>query len=409
MLKFTYTPAVRQIIKRAHHLKDSGKRFSDIEDSKGHQYVDLVQEGGGVLGIALTGYTYVLENAGIRFFSLAGTSAGAINTMLIAALGKIEEPKSEKILQILSRKNLFELVDGSRGIRKVIQSILRKDPFAGWTIALNAFGIYRAVTNKLGLNPGKDFEKWITAELQKAGIHNLKDLEERRTTLPEELKCVTGASVDDLKAKLCIITSDITTHSKVDFPQMAELYWKDPETINPALLVRASMSIPFFFEPFSVKDIPNAGMTNDANWDKYARYYGEVPDIVRFVDGGMLSNFPINVFHLPDGVVPRMPTFGARLSAYRESYSNTSSLIGMNGAMISTMRQIHDYDFLLKNPDYRKLICRIDADEKFNWLDFNMPENEQVALFELGARKAIEFLEEFNWEEYKELRRSLGG
>jgi len=70
-----------------------GKRFSDVEDANGNQYVDLVQEGGGVLGIGLVGYTYVLENAGIRFFSLAGTSAGAINTMMLAALGQIHDAK----------------------------------------------------------------------------------------------------------------------------------------------------------------------------------------------------------------------------------------------------------------------------------------------------------------------------
>ncbi|MCR6719123.1 MAG: patatin-like phospholipase family protein [Chitinophagaceae bacterium] len=61
---------------------------SDVTDNEGHQYVDLVQEGGGVLGIALVGYTYVLEKMGIRFFSMAGTSAGAINTLLLACCGK---------------------------------------------------------------------------------------------------------------------------------------------------------------------------------------------------------------------------------------------------------------------------------------------------------------------------------
>ena len=30
-------------------------------DKSGNYYVDLVQEGGGVLGIALVGYTYILE------------------------------------------------------------------------------------------------------------------------------------------------------------------------------------------------------------------------------------------------------------------------------------------------------------------------------------------------------------
>ena len=102
-----------------------------------------------------------------------------------------------------------------------------------------------------------------------------------------------------------------------------------------------------------------------------------------------------------------MPTFGVRLSAYRQRYSNTSSVFSFSGAMINTMRQIYDYDFLLKNPDYKRLICRIDADLKFNWLDFAMKRDEQIQLFRLGALKAIEFLQTFNWEEYKNLRKSI--
>ena len=49
---------------------------SDIRDRHGNQYVDLVMEGGGVLGVALAGYSYVLESAGLRFLGLGGTSAG---------------------------------------------------------------------------------------------------------------------------------------------------------------------------------------------------------------------------------------------------------------------------------------------------------------------------------------------
>jgi len=403
MQKFTNSPTVQETLARLEKLK--GKQYSDITDGNGHQYVDLVQEGGGVLGIALVGYTYMLEKAGIRFFSLAGTSAGAINTMMIAALGQVNETKSEKILQILSAKNLFDLVDGHSAIKKLIQKAISKESGLGWTLAWNALRIYKTLKKKLGLNPGDDFTQWISQELKKSGINTLDDLLKLREQAPE-LLC-NGKPVDDLKPRLAIITSDITTHTKVEFPKMTSLYWQNPKSVNPALLVRASMSIPFFFEPFTLNNIPNAGSKNHKTWDDFARYYGEVPATVRFVDGGMLSNFPINVFHREDGGVPRIPTFGARLSTYRESFSKTSSILGMSGAMISTMRQIHDYDFLLKNPDYRKLICRIDADEQFNWLDFNMSENDQIKLFELGVTKAAEFLESFNWEEYKETRKKL--
>lgn len=45
-----------------------GKRYSDIEDSNGNQYVDLVQEGGGVLGIALVGYNLCTGKSRYSFF-----------------------------------------------------------------------------------------------------------------------------------------------------------------------------------------------------------------------------------------------------------------------------------------------------------------------------------------------------
>ena len=102
--KFTENEAIISLISQI----PEGKRYSDIEDAQGLQYVDLVQEGGGVLEIALVGYTYILEQAGIRFMSLAGTSAGAINTMMMAGLGTIDERKSEKVLTIINQQNLFD-------------------------------------------------------------------------------------------------------------------------------------------------------------------------------------------------------------------------------------------------------------------------------------------------------------
>jgi len=121
--KFTQNDVVLKLIDEI----PINKRYSDIEDAHGNQYIDLVQEGGGVLGIALVGYTYILEKSGIRFMSLAGTSAGAINTMMMAGLGRIDEEKSEKILTILSNQNLFDLVDGHKKIKKLINKAVKKE------------------------------------------------------------------------------------------------------------------------------------------------------------------------------------------------------------------------------------------------------------------------------------------
>ena len=71
------------------------------------------------------------------------------------------------------------------------------------------------------------------------------------------------------------------------------------------------------------------------------------------------------------------------------------------------MRQIHDYEVILRHPNYKQLICNIDADKEFNWLDFNMPPEKQQDLFILGAEKALAFLQKFDWDKYKETRRKL--
>lgn len=404
-----------EILRLVEAIKKEGldrKQYSDIVDEKGNQYVDLVQEGGGVLGIALAGYTYILEKAGIRFFSLAGTSAGAINTMMIAALGKTGDPVSEKIIDILTRKELSDFLDGEPRIKRLIIRYTGKRPFFKLFLFLNAFRIWRILKNHLGFNPGSDFEQWLTAILRQSGINSLADLQELRSRVPILFDQNDNYREITRTPGLKIIVSDITTKSKIVFPEMAGLYWDDPASVNPAKFIRASMSIPFFFYPFVVGNIPGAGQQEDrtlpvseTRWRKHAGYYGKIPRVVRFVDGGMLSNFPINAFHLKNGV-PKKPTFGVKLSTWRAGYSRTDRLGGMMSAMVGTMRQLHDYDFLLKNPDYNSLICHIEADNEFNWLDFNMPLNRQTELFNLGAERAFRFLEKFDWERYKRLRAS---
>ena len=94
-------------------------RYSDIFDAEGMQYVNLVQEGGGILGIALLGFTYVLEELGLRFLSLGGTSAGSINTLLMADLGTPSEPKSLRILEQVAGKQFMDFVDGGRGCQAI--------------------------------------------------------------------------------------------------------------------------------------------------------------------------------------------------------------------------------------------------------------------------------------------------
>lgn len=403
---FTEQPAMTDILTRVEQIKSSGRAYSDVLDADGHQYVDLVQEGGGVLGIALVGYTYVLEQANIRFFSLAGTSAGAINTLMLASLGPIPDPKSTKILDLLGNKDLFDFVDGDSSIRGLIQGFIDGKPkWLMWLKGLSQIKkILSLINNQLGINPGKNFEEWMRDSMHKNGINTTRDLVDYRSIFPL-LHCRDNRSTEDLKPRLVMITSDVTTQTKVQLPEMASLYWKDPDNEPPATYVRASMSIPVFFYPVFAEDLPT-GHEAIARWEELASYEGQIPPKVAFVDGGLLSNFPINVFHNAK-VIPRLPTFGVRLSSYRNEYNKTDSFFGFAGAMIGTMRHIYDFDFFLRHPDYKHIICSIDADSQYNWLDFSMKDDKKISLFLLGATKAIEFLEKFDWEGYKEIRRKL--
>lgn len=399
--RFLENEDLNKLVNEALALKNEGKQFSDVVDEEGNQYVDLVQEGGGVLGIALVGYTYILEKAGIRFYSLAGTSAGSINTLLMASVGNLGEATSAKIIEIIGEKDFFDFVDGPSGIKNLIQKKIENRGSIFWDVIFNSCTLYHLLKDKLGINPGIHFENWLSEHLKKNGVNTYSDLQKKRSRLPK-LKNVEKENAVFNPPRLAIITSEITTHSKVEFPIMRELYWENPNKINPAKFVRASMSIPFFFYPFTIESIPRAGEKNVQNWKKFVSYNGSVPPSVKFVDGGMLSNFPIDTFHIKG--IPSRPTFGVRLSTYRESYAQASKIFGYRGALISTMRQIHDYDFILKNPDYKELICRINADEKFNWLNFGMDNKQQQELFLLGAQKGMEFLKQFDWKKYKKIR-----
>ncbi len=419
MYSYIHTDYIEKLTARISKEGLDRKIYSDVVDSDGHQYVDLVQEGGGLFGVALVGYTYLMERAGIRFFSLAGTSAGAINSMMMAALCKVGEPASLRTLDMLTSQDLSELVDGDRRLWKLLQRYMHN---RHWKYALTIWNIRRirhVISCTLGFNPGHAFQKWIESHLAAKEIHSLSDLQRHRSKLPGLFERNSGKKLRG-KPLLKIITSDLTSKSKITFPEMAELYWQDPEEINPALFVRASISIPFFFMPLIVRNIPGAGAAEDpklpkskTKWRRHTGFRGEIPEKVHFVDGGMLSNFPIHAFHKHG--VPIKPTFGARLSTWRVEAYPIESFQSFCNAMIGTMRQLHDYDFLLKHPDYKHLICSIDCDvqldkqgrKKFNYLDFDMDEATKIKLFQHGAQKAYEFLKKFDWEKYKQIRAEM--
>jgi hypothetical protein len=79
-----------------------------------------------MLGIALVGFTYVLEEVGIRFVGIGGTSAGAINAALIAGLRKSPEARcSMQLLTELAAKDFSKFLDGGPAAVRVTEDAVR--------------------------------------------------------------------------------------------------------------------------------------------------------------------------------------------------------------------------------------------------------------------------------------------
>lgn len=403
--QFTNEAAVLNIISQLKEEKIHEKEFSDVTDGV-HQYVDLVMEGGGVLGVALAGYVYVLEQMNIRFLQLGGTSAGAINTMLMAAAGPIQEAKTEWILSQICNKDFNDFVDGDKDARKFINALLSD---AGKvSMSFRGLQVIDNFVNDLGLNPGKNFHDWMKLLLQQKGITTLKDLKEVRKKSPDgglynryDKNLIYGPEAFE---RVVIVAADISTESKIIFPEMSHLFWSEPDLVNPADFVRATMSIPFFFWPYRVKNIPQGPQAWE-NWKGCTGYVGNTPTEVTFVDGGIMSNFPIDVFHMHTRV-PYAPTLGVKLGEDRAAARKTDKLFPFLGSIFDSARHIHDYNFLLKNPDFQKLLCMIDVDGH-NWLDFGIKDEAKIDLFVRGAKAAENFLRNFNWKNYKEIRKGL--
>lgn len=381
-----------------------GKQVSDIIDAAGNQYVDLVMEGGGVLGIALLGYTYALEQVGIRFLSIAGTSAGSITALLLAAVDDKQHAKSERLLQDLANKNFKDFVDGDSDARDFIEAVLSK---AGrFRLGLKALQVLDNLDNDLGLNPGRRFHEWIIEILERNGITTTAQLDARMGSLPDGLRTRTGEPLarESMSARLALIAAEISTQTKVEFPRMAGLFYANPNEVNPADYVRASMSVPYFFHPFRIDGIPNDGPATLRLWNEVAGYKEQIPKSCIFVDGGIVSNFPIDVFHQPLRI-PRAPTFGVKLGI-EDRCAQIDGPAGLLSAAFNSARHCLDYDFITRNPDYQQLVAHIDTNGH-NWLNFSLTDEDKLDLFRRGVRTADYFLRSFNWDEYKETRRSL--
>jgi NTE family protein len=325
--------------------------MSDPAPTAGSRSADLVLEGGGVKGLGLVGAVSALEGAGYRFARVAGTSAGAIVGCLIAA--GVGAQGLKDIMAGLEYPCFRDGGDFLTHLGRVGQGV----------DLLFSKGIYK----------GEYLHTWIADQLARAGVRTFADL---RQDDPE------SALPPERRYRLVVMISDVSRGVLVRLPWDYARYGRDPDEQPVADAVRASASLPFFFEPMILTD-------QETNSTSY------------LVDGGALSNFPIDVFDRTDGQPPRWPTLGVKLSA-RPGANQVAHRVGdtlsLVKALISTMMNGHDQMHLDDVCTQRRTIF-VDT-FSIQAADFDISPADQQRLFDSGSGAAGTFLASWNWPEY---------
>ncbi len=225
----------------------------------GYHFKNLVFEGGGVKGIAYVGAMDLLTQKGIvqNIERVGGTSAGAINAVLVGLNYSVEETR-----KILWELDFNKFMDNDWGF------------FRDFFRLKQDFGWYK----------GNFFLKWIGEVIS------------RKTGNPESTFADIAAQKKEKGFRdIYIVGTNLSTH-------FSEVFSNEKTPDMPlAEAVRISMSIPIFF---------TSRRSNR----------GDV-----YVDGGVLSNYPIKLFDREKYV-----TQNKRLTKYYDEHNARLEKDGVN-------------------------------------------------------------------------------
>ncbi len=328
-----------------------------MSDGAGDERVaDLVLEGGGVKGIALVGALDALEAAGYTFGRIAGTSAGAAVGALVAAGMPADR-----------RREVVRSLDYARFRDR---GLLDRLPLVGPGLS---------VLLEEGVYEGDALRDWLAGELEQLGVRTFADL---------RIPPVDGCLPPERAYRLVVLASDVSRGRLVRLPWDYPDYGLDPDAQPVADAVRASASIPFFYEPVRLRD--RAGVTSYV------------------VDGGLLSNFPVSALDRLDGRPPSRPTFGLKLSARPDVVRPARPIDGplaFAAAIVATLVDARDH-IHIDEPHALARTVFIDT-AHVRTTQFDLSPEDRDLLYANGGRAVREFLAGWDFEAY--VRRYRGG
>ncbi len=260
-----------------------------------YPYKNLVMEGGGVRGLAYSGALEVLEQKNIikNVERVAGSSAGAIAGLMVS-LGY----NSHEVDSILQHLKIQEFNDGK-----------------------DIFGKIRRIKREYGVYKGDKFESWLAGLIyHKTGNANITFLQLHQLHLRN----------NDFKDFYC-------TGTNISRQQLEILCWEKWPNMKLKTAVHISSCIPFYFKPVPVDSKGNEVSLKDT-LSKFDLY----------VDGGMLCNYPINMFDscldgsnplISENVIYNPETLGLKLERDQQIKEFDSSKVEIAPYQIHNMKQ----------------------------------------------------------------------
>src|SRR5690625_1840777 len=321
---------------------------------------DLVLSGSGVRFIGLVGAIVALMEAGYAVERVAGVSGGSVVGTVLAAASQGDQLTPAEIKELALSVPLRRWRDAG------------PLPLVG-----PAWGFLR----DSALYRGDVAHEWIRSELANLGVTTWGDLRyDGDALLPER------------RYRAVVNVADVTTGQLVRLPwDYRRVYGLDPDEQSVADAVRASMAVPFFFRPVTLRDVDGRPST--------------------LVDGGVLSNFPVYTFDRRDGRAPLWPTFGVtvmpELSAGPAGIEELVPVLkplrlfdhaSLLENLITTILVGHDHAYLTQ-PWVNVRAIRVNPTD-IGILDFGVARARLEELCDNGYAAMQEFLTTWDWPAY---------
>lgn len=359
---------------------------------------DLVFEGGGAKGMVFIGALQELEQRGHTYGRLLGTSAGSIIATFTSAgydVKEMLEALSERDAQgtpvfktFLGKPPAFspEEVENS-AIRNVLELITlsyipdliesRFDRFLLGLLSREQFSNVFSFLERGGWYTADNFIMWATRRLDSGSFLGK----------PRRMSNLTLAEFHDVTGKeLSLVVADTTSYRKLI------LNHNTTPDVPVVWAMRMSMSVPLVWQEVVWKP-------------EWGTYMGHDVSGHRMVDGGLLSNFPIQLFisnskYVTDIMGPKispgvlgllidekLPVPGIEPPASEPDRLSLATLPMTSRIMnlINTVTKAHDKMLI---DAYEQFVCRLPA-KGYGTMEFDMTDDRRNALIE-GGRQAVE-------------------